>query len=407
MTEKLPTNIKLRLLMLFIQMATYTSVFPFMAILLSDFLGINKAATILIIMAILKFIFSFFGGHLSDKLTYKKGALKFLNVLSITIFGTLSILVVYINNIYIFFFFTFLYLLSELLNSFTNPIYNAMSLDYINDNNRKIYSKYKYWITNFATALGMTIGGFLYINQKHILFLLITIGLVFNLTILFKINELPRKTSFKNINKIKDFINNYQKAINDKYYLSLIVGISLIMVAELSMASYVSVRLHGSFNSIALGDIQITGVIMYSILMTINTLVVVFFSFLILKLLRSFSIKSMLILGGFLYILGYSLIMSNNNFYTLIILIIIATIGEIIFATTYESEKIKMIPSDQRGSYSALDGLSSPISSTISRTILLLGGFLSPIYISVIIFIITSLGFSVLILTIFLSKNKK
>lgn len=79
---------------------------------------------------------------------------------------------------------------------------------------------------------------------------------------------------------------------------------------------------------------------------------------------------------------------------------LIATIGEILFSPTYEMEKIKLIPANQRGSHSALDGLVITSSELLSRIFLIIGTLVLPIVMSFIIFLFTSVGFIILLLIV-------
>ena len=68
---KLQPNVKLRLLIMFMQNTSTNSVLPFMALLLTHYLGGRKAGVILIVGIAIKLISSILGGYISDTLKVK------------------------------------------------------------------------------------------------------------------------------------------------------------------------------------------------------------------------------------------------------------------------------------------------------------------------------------------------
>ncbi|HHQ6757597.1 TPA: MFS transporter [Staphylococcus aureus] len=402
---KLPINVKIRLIMLFIQNISTTSIFPFMALLLTAYIGGKKTGIVLIIGILIKVSASIIGGYISDGLKIKKFFLSIITSMSALMFLGMGWILLHIetsteNNKYIYIF-VILYFINEFINATSKPIYNAFALDYVEDNIRKNYAKMKYWISNVSLAIGMMIGGIFYSSFKTYLFVFIFLCLSINVFILltFVKERVNEKASFQ-----KKFISqlffNYIKAYRNTPYVILLFCGVLILSAEMSLSSYISVRLGNGFKEIDFGIFLIDGARMFSILLIVNTLMVFFFSFFILNRLKNFSDVISLKIGFVFYLAGYTTITFSNNFYILIIFMIFATVGEIIFTPIYESEKIKRIPPLERGSHSALDNLVITGAELISRIFLILGAFVSPVLMAMIIFIIIFLGFTILIKTV-------
>lgn len=398
-------NIKLRLLSTFIQNIGTVSIFPFMALLLSQNIGAKNAGIVLIIGIFLKIIASLVGGYVSDILKKQKSTIIFFSFISCLILVLMSFLVSNLNGVYIYIF-IIIYILNELIFSFVAPLQNSLTLDYVTEYNRQKYSIFRYWIINLSIAIGMAIGSLFYNNYKSELFIFVSICLFINILILHFLIFEKSKIHSSFITKSNYFYNllySYKIVLKDKSYLLMLIGYVLIVSGELTLSSYVSVRLSNTFEAFKFNIFYIDGVRVYSILLIINTIIVISFSLVIPKVTNNFSQINKIIIGSIFYTLGYTILMSNNSFFILVLFIIIASLGEIIYSPTYHSEKIKLIPKNKKGSYSALEVLCSPSSDFISKNILIFGSFISPIFISIIMFIILSSGF--ILIVIMISKN--
>lgn len=404
----LPRNIKVRLITILIQNTATISILPFMTLLLSGFLGPLIAGWILIFGIVLRFIFAIFGGYISDKLKTKKKFLVILTFVSALIFLIMGISISFIDYPIVLLIFVVMFLTNEIVISISNPIHNAFALDSLTENIRKEYAKIKYWISNVSIAAGMTLGGLFYNDYKVQLFIFIFCCLIINcfLLLLF-VKEQPIQIETSNHKYFKSLMLNYKSAFNNRPFLLLMLGYILIVSAELSLASYVVVRLDKSFSEFYINGLYIDGVRTYSILMIINTVTVVCLSLIILRIISKIDPYKMLILSSLFYTIGYSVIISSNNFVVLLTAMFIATVGEIIYSPTYEAEKIKLIPKDRRGSYSALDSLTSPSADLISKLYFISGTIFTPGIMSILIFVITCFGFVILIVITKVNKDVK
>ena len=77
--------------------------------------------------------------------------------------------------------------------------------------------------------------------------------------------------------------------------------------------------------------------------------------------------KIALVFGLLFYIVGYSGITYLNQFSLLILFMMIATIGEIVYSPIFEEQRFKIIPEDKRGTYSAFHALGIHMSETLAR----------------------------------------
>ncbi|QUM67299.1 MFS transporter [Staphylococcus delphini] len=399
----LPKNVKLRLLMLFIQNASVNAVFPFMALLLTHYLGGKKAGLMLIIGILLKFSGSIIGGYLSDHLPLKKNVIACLTLMSALLFLGMGAVLAQLEGAQSFqlLFVVFLacYLLNELLTALAKPMYNALALDSIDETHRQRYARFKYWISNTSTALGMLMGGLFYSSFKVSLFVLIYICLTVNVLILyFGVQEARRTISHPSARRFVAMFQRYQVAYQNRPFVLLLISSMLILSAEMSLSSYVAVRLEHQFKTIQWFDFPIDGVRMFSILLLINTLTIISLSFAILHYFKRFKVATILNIGFLFFAGGYTVVMSNNH--ALVLFILMATIGEILFTPTVEAEKIRFIPADTRGAHSALDSWVPIGAELISRLFLIIGTLLTPLMMSGLVLATVVTGFLLLLSTV-------
>nr|WP_311743547.1 DDE-type integrase/transposase/recombinase [Staphylococcus pseudintermedius] len=78
------------------------------------------------------------------------------------------------------------------------------------------------------------------------------------------------------------------------------------MMGELSASSYIAIRLKETFNPIHFAYLNIDGVKMFSILMIVNTFIVISCTYIISKWSMSYNQKYILLLGMVMYVVGYA-----------------------------------------------------------------------------------------------------
>ncbi|MDT0974133.1 hypothetical protein RNS82_06940 [Staphylococcus pseudintermedius] len=78
------------------------------------------------------------------------------------------------------------------------------------------------------------------------------------------------------------------------------------MMGELSAPSYIAIRLKETFNPIHFAYLNIDGVKIFSILMIVNTVIVISCTYIISKWSMSYNQKYILLLGMVMYVVGYA-----------------------------------------------------------------------------------------------------
>lgn len=386
-----PQNIKVRLITSFFNRTVSSAVMPFMALFFAEEKGKVWAGTFLITTVFISFIVNLIGGYISDRFP-RKQVLLLTSSLSAIMFYIMTVSLLPEDKLIGLF--ATSYIIYIATSKMGSPAMNAIIIDSTTKENRKAVYVLDYWLVNLSIAMGTALGGMFYVHHKIELFM----ALSFTSTCLpiayaLWLKDIPiKRLKQQNKNIFIDVLSNYKVAVKDIPFVKVMIGSMFIFAAEFSLSSYVGVRLANQFKPIHLGDFTIDGVRMLSFLNIENTLLVVFFTFFINKIVDRFSKKNGLLFGLILYGIGYVVVTSANIWYVLLLFHFIATIGELIYSPIRQTEQANMIPDDKRGSYSAFSNLSFSGADLIARSTIIIGAFLVPSMMSVVIGVIITLG---------------
>lgn len=86
---------------------------------------------------------------------------------------------------------------------------------------------------------------------------------------------------------------------------------------------------------------------------------------------------------------------------------IIATVGEIIYSPIVSEQRFKIIPKAKRGTYSAVNALGIHFSETLARLGIVLGVFLTSLQMGLYMFIVLTIGASMLVAGVFGDKTSE
>lgn len=400
--SKISTTLKVRLISNFFQEIITTAFLPFIALYLSDMTNSKFTGIFLTALVLVNFPISFVAGHLIESLPKKNSVLLYQLIMSIMLLGMAFTMSSSSNLIGVF---CVLYAIFNIVWGLQYPTMDTIIMDAITPDIEDYIFKIDYWLTNVAIALGALIGGLAYSSNKFSLF--ITAFIIYLLIFGALLKWIPKDTNIKgNAPKFKytDILSSYKTVFKDQRYMFLTIGFGIIMMGELSASSYIAIRLKESFDSFQFFNLNIDGVKMYSILLMTNTIVVVILTYHISKFIINLNQKFILLCGLAMYIIGYSSITYLNNFYILIIFMIVATIGEIIYSPIFDEQKFKMIPEDKRGTYSAINTIGFNFSELLARVGIILGVLLTSHQMAIYMFVILSLGGTLMYLSIFKSK---
>jgi len=400
----LSTTLQTRIIAEFILIIASQAILPFMALYLTSKVNAIFAGTFLIANIIVGFVVSFIGGYIGDNYNRKK-VVNYVHglyaicliILSITVTMDGLGLVIFCITVFIF----------ELLFAASEPIFEAAIMDAIYEDVREYVYQLNYWIFNIATAIGMLLGALLYIGHKHLLFILFFLAMLFSWYLFEKYYDVEQVINKKEdlTSKFKHFIESYHTVIKDKHYMLLNIGFMMVIMAELSLNSYVVVRLKEAFEPIYILGFYVDGVRMFSIIMIVNTLVVATLTFTVNRIVGATSKRIAFIIGIILYTLGYSILMSATSFWILCLFSMVATIGELIYSPIQNAQRFLMIPDDKRSTYNTFGMISFYGGNILARFGLIIGAFILPWMMSVYVAVIVLLGFALLYYALFRNPN--
>lgn len=401
-----PQNIKVRLVTSFFNRALTSAIMPFMALFFSKHLGAIWAGVFLAVTVVIAFIGNLVGGYLSDRYQRKR-VLIITSSLSAIMFALMTFSLIPIHKwIWLF---AISYVFYMITSSIGKPSMSAIIVDSTTPENRKEIYALDYWLVNLSIAIGTALGGLFYVNHQTELFVGLTI-IATCLPIAYALwlqNSIVKQLQQVHHNVFIDLIANYKIALQDKPFVMAVAGGMCIYAAEFSLNNYIAVRLSKDFETISLGSFDFTGVRMLSALNIENTLLVVFFTFLITKWMNRFKKKNVLLIGLLCYSAGYAIITVANVWYVLVAIYVIATIGELMYSPIAQTEKANMMPPDKRGSYSAFSNLSFNGAELIARSTIIVGAFLAPSMMSVYIGGIALVGTLLLYTALFTVSQRK
>ncbi|MGK0555396.1 MFS transporter [Macrococcus capreoli] len=374
-------TIKLRLFVQFVQGLIMKAIMPFMALYFVDFHSPLYAGIILSLTVVFNFLVTFYGGYIGDMFQRKS---LIINTQLLVIISLIGMLIAF-SFYQLLTIFTLFYFIFNISISIQRPAIDAILIDAVNSENKdKVYT-ISYWLGNISSILGIFIGGTFY-PYKLELFIVAIIICILTTYLLYKGLNYDSNIykDEKDLKSLKQLLKEYSIVLHDKRYSLLILGNSFFILLELSLQSNVIVRLRNEFGIFNFWGLQVDGTDMFSIITITNTIIVICCTFIINSYVSKFESKNMLKLGLFLYGIGYIIILSNNNFYVLIICIIVSTIGELIYLPKFYSLSIDLIPPDKRAKYSAFNGLGFNLANLLSRLLIVMNVFVPSIILSMI-----------------------
>lgn len=323
-------------------------VFPFLAIFLTKTLMFaeQKAGFYVMMTTAAKVPGLLLGGKLTDVFGRKKVFVIFSSLSALCIFCCLLVSKKEIIP--------WLLALSAMFTGANYPAMKAMVADFTNPDNRKAAFSLLYLGINIGFAIGPLIAGFLYNNYLNLIFIgdalstLISVLLVF-----FFIEEsIPDQASINN--SILSNESN-EKAEKGSVYRALISRPYLIIFTIIfTLYSFIYVQ-----NEFTL-PIQIVKIFgekgpqYYGTIMTINGIVVILLTMIVISLTRKIEPILNISLAGILYAFGFGMIYFSTNLFLFAISTILWTLGEIIASTYSDVYIINHTPITHRGRFSAI-----------------------------------------------------
>ncbi|MDP5277126.1 MFS transporter [Chengkuizengella axinellae] len=386
-------NIKVRIIEIFISSFIGGMIFPFMAIYFAKNYGEQITGILLTVIVFIGIIINLFGGYISDLY----GRKTIMVYAGIGRFIAFFIMIICNSPWFESVFITFLMMIVNIICwGVTEPAQQAMLIDVSTLEQRKLMYSITYWANNISIAIGGILGAFLFTDYLFELFIVLSFGsLITVIMIIFFIQE----SYFPNENekvspsfKMLELFKNYKVVFKDHLFIWYIIAGVLILSMEFNLTNYIAIRLSEEFINQQFIYWKIEGIQMLGFLRAENTILVALFVLFTAKFVERFKDKSVLIIGSFLFVVGYGVIAYSNNIWLLVIMMIVATVGEVIRIPVEQSNMAALPDDHNRSSYMAIKSMSTNLSFLISSIIVTFSALFPSLFIAIIITCIGIVG---------------
>ncbi len=329
-----------------------TLLFPFFALYITQRfnVGMTQAGLVLGLFSIFGLVGGMIGGALTDRFGRRNLILFGL------VFSALSTLSLGLVND-----FSMLFPLAALiglLGDIAGPAHAAMIADILPERQRQEGYGILRVVANMAWIIGPTVGGFM---AKHSFFSLFVIDAVASCTVAILFYFLmpetkPEARQGERPEGILQTFVGYATVARDFAFMAFLVAGMLMSVVYQQMYNSLSVylnKVHG---------IDPQG---YGFLLTISAVTVILFQFTVSRLIKRRPPFLMMGLGTIFYMLGFGMFGFVSAYVLFGTAMVVITIGEMIIMPTSQSLAANFAPTEMRGRYMAVYGLSWAIPSTI------------------------------------------
>ncbi|NOU98963.1 MFS transporter [Paenibacillus planticolens] len=368
-------NVKLRIGLSFLSGTANNMVLPFMSIYFSGKLGDTSAGLVVILGILAGVIAGFIGGYYADRIGRKKLMITAEIGWMICFMGMAVSNSPWFSSPWMTF---VLMIFVSMFWGVHGPANDAMLLDVTAPDIRKFMYAIMYWLNNLSFAIAGIAGAFLFKSYLFELFIgLSVIGMITLMVTYFFIDEVYRPQSDEGepgrSQRKTSMWSNYQLVLRDKTFMIFTAASLLLVSVEFHLGNYVGVRLEKEMVAAPFipwmeSSWHVDGLKMLGFIRTENTVLVVVLSVLMGVLMRRFSDSKVLFVGYACYILGYSYLAYSNQPMLLLLSMLIATVGELMYVPIKQAYLGNIAPDHARSSYMALYGM-------VYKGAMLLGGF--------------------------------
>jgi len=338
---------------LFIDGLGATLLFPFFALYITQKFGVGmtQAGVLLGMSSLFGLVGSIVGGALTDKFGRRK-----LILFGLTFSGLSSLLFGFAWDIRMLY---PLVIIVGLLSRVAGPAHDAMIADILPEAKRQEGYGIMRVAFNYAWIFGTALGGL--IAARSFLALFITDAVLSVTVALILYRFLPETkpaadTATKQDETFLKTVAGYRIVVRDFAFMGFILaGIVALLVYQQQYSSF----------PVYLRDVHHINSRSYGVMLSITGLEVVVFQFWISRTIRKYSPFLMMMLSALFFMIGFGMINFVGSFALFIVVVVIITIGEMIFFPTSSALAANFAPVDMRGRYMAVANLAWAIPATI------------------------------------------
>ncbi|WP_377890935.1 MDR family MFS transporter [Alkalihalobacillus sp. R86527] len=379
--KELHYNIKIRIVTQFFTTFATMMVMPFLTVYFAQKVGQTVTGFMLVSLVFIGVAGGMIGGFFSDRIGRKQ-----LMVGSELGTGIAFFIIAFLNSPWLDApYLTYaVFIFSMFFGGVLGPVSQAMVLDVTNSENRRYVFTLLYWIGNMSSGIAGIIGAIFFYEYLFQLFLVIAIVSFLSAVITqlfitesYIINTPKSDTT----NKEKDSIwKSYKVVFRDRVFMMFLFAGILVLSLEEQLTNFLAIHFAEEITSQSLisfreWDIDVDGVLMLGILRSENTFLVVFAAGLITWLVKRWSNKAVLFVGLSLYTAGYALFTMFQLPWVLIAVMVIVTIGELMYIPVRQAMLGDLAPDHARSSYLAIHQMVFYIAMLVAAVDIIIGGF--------------------------------
>jgi len=337
-----PTAFKVLILATFIDRLGSFILYPFFAIYITEHFGVG-----IIEVGILFSIFSvgdLTGGMIGGALTDKYGRRSII-IFGLVVSGIGSILMGLVNNLIIFY---VLALVLGLIGNIGNPARQAMVADLLPTEKQAEGFGMIRIALNLSAIIGPVLGGMLATQSFMILFIIDALSSIITATIVYMVIPETKPQVVQKVKKeetLFDTIIGYREVLKDTIFLIFLLISALTVLVYMQMNSTLSIFLR---------DVHEVSYFSFSLLLSMNALIVVLSQFWISKKIAKYAPMKMMTLGTLFLMIGFGMYGFISELYLFYVAMVFITVGEMIVFPVAQGLVASFAPEDKRGRYMAV-----------------------------------------------------
>lgn len=356
-------------------------IFPFLAIYFTMEINSSVAGVLLLINVFVQFVAGIYGGHLADVIGRRKLMITGEVLKVFAFLGMVLCNSPFFHSPWI----TFaMLLIIGVAQGLVNSAGEAMLIDVSTPENRAFMYSISYWANNLSMLIGIMVGGWFFVDYLFPLLvaLLIMSFVTAWLTIILISETLERKVvPEKGSYGLLEMFKSYGQVLHDYRFLLYTIGGIAIMSIEYQRGNYISVRLAEDFqhflvNFGPLGEVNLNGVQIVSVLTAVNTLFIVLFTVPIARWVTKRAQQPIMYVGFSLFAIGFAVCAFANSLIVLLIATAVLSIGELLYVPTRQTILATIVDDNKRGAYMAFNGIIFQIGKMIGSISLVFAPFI-------------------------------
>ncbi|MFV0556149.1 MAG: MDR family MFS transporter [Lactovum sp.] len=396
-------SIRLRLLMGFLGNLIYATVGSSMTIYYSQYIGAGITGFLLIISSVMVFFVGLYAGHLTDQ----KGRRPVMLVSSMITF--IGGMIATLSNSPWFFAPWLTYAGFLILNfgfGFFDVASSAMIIDLTDESNRKDVYSIQYWIYNLAILFGSALSGIFFRDYLFELLLAISLEeLATFIVVLFKIPE--SFDSEKSPARHENILKSYRTVSKDITFMIYCFASIFGSMIFLQIDYYLPVHLSETFKTIEVFGLEIYGQRMLSIILMVNTILIVAGMTFTNWLTRKWSRSRGIVIGLSLECIGFIIAFIGVTFNVEILAACVFTIGEMIAVPFIQAFRADLMAGNRVGTYTGIFNVTKTLGAVLCGLMLSGSAFYGGAGIIFLMFVIMILSITPLLVSVRQFENNQ